>query len=267
MRSTPFRQLLLAFLLVLLCFGASACGASAPSQHVTSRPTSSTKPCAGNVALLFFHHPGQDGIRCVESQAIPPDQQGTTEQAVMPPVAQVYKICAEREEVFVEYASYEDPAAQSLPEGAMGSIYLDVQAQTCQTILSAVNEESMIVTGVWFVPFFGGQGYDTGASLIHQVGSAACAARSDFFRVWYDNGKQQACYADAGILELAHPLTGVTKACSGNNRGIVYLDRGGVTGISLELTKLHTCATAAALVHENTITVNMIVILPASSAA
>lgn len=253
---------LLFLLCLLLCTG---CAAGVTNGTRVAPPAHAPAPCspAGNVpsVTLFVHRPGSsDEVRCLSRDRGSTPGQPTHLQLLTPPIAGVTRVCASHADASVAYASYEDPQVRA--READGGIDLLVQAGTCQSVAQAVALPSMTVTDVWIAPSYGGIRSDAPSpSSLHQVNGPMCAHRSDFFTIWADGGRRKACFANAGQLTLAAPLSGVTKVCSGNNAGGVLFHATQISGVVVNL-EPNTCATMAALLQESSITIDTVLIAP-----
>ena len=169
--------------------------------------------------MLFYHvaDSAADSFRCINQQPTA-DSSGWNEQVLISPLVGVYEACAGGTPAIVSYDSYPNASVQA--GDVTGSIDVYLQAETCSSVSQAVREKSMIVTAVVVDPFLGGAGpVSTPVPLIHQAPAAECAARVDFFTVWYDHGLQKVCFANAGFLRLSQPLTGVVRVYGGLNSG------------------------------------------------
>lgn len=264
------------FLSVVLCtvvltalLTLSACSPSSTSKHLQAHLP--TRQCGTDQAgfLLLYSATSKESVRCIEQGALDASGQ-SQQQQVTSPVAGVYKICAYHRDAYAEYDSTEDPTpsvrSAEVSGDALGSIGVFVRADTCETVLHAIGENTMEVTDTWIDPCFCGIGSPESDPQmpIHQVRAWACETRSDFFTVIYDGGKRKACYANAGILKLSRPLTGVVRVCSGANTGDVsdFSSERPETGIDLRLGKMHACEAPSNLLHETEITITMIALDP-----
>lgn len=268
---TNSKRLSMTLALVIIALLFLSCASSSPNGSLpTSKPkpsqtptTTVTEQCANpkGFVALFFHRSGSDGIQCVT-----PAQLDQGREQVTPPVVNVYLVCAGQYPASISYASYEDPVAQSvgLAEEAFGGIAIEIQADSCETIHDAVDEDSMSVTSVWINPFYGERGDSLlkTENLIHQVPDEECARRSEFFTVWYADGQEKACFANAGFLRFAHFLRGVVKVCSGSNTGGVMLTWSLFRGLDLYLGAPQTCVFTTTLLKEGSISINGIDIAP-----
>jgi hypothetical protein len=234
-------------LLVLLFISSTAPGPiGQPGSKVS--PTLVPEVCAHRHLTLST----RQGTHCLSPK---PHAEGNWEEQRLPvPLKAVLSLCAVGVAATVAYASYEDPAQPEVK--AWGSINISLRKDSCTTVPAAVGEPTMTVTSVVFDPFYGGSGGLPTSSLLHQVPVDQCALRSDFFTIWYNGGKSRICFANAGFLQLVHPLTNVVKVCSGENLGSAGFLTGSLSGLSLELSAEELCVSPAQLLRERAITVN-----------
>jgi hypothetical protein len=191
------------------------------------------------------------------------------EQILPTPIEDVYEACASGALAIVSYNSWEDPKVKA--DDAIGSIDLPLQDGECKSVQRAVQVATMTVTSVVINPFIGGQGgpVATPIPLIHQVPASECATRTDFFTIWYADGQQKICFANAGTFTFPHPLTGVVKVCGGFNSGEVLfvedpsnLFLSSDIDLSLGSSEPRLCVTPAMLLGEASIAISTIVISP-----
>ncbi|MGH2479825.1 MAG: hypothetical protein ACRDHW_09240 [Ktedonobacteraceae bacterium] len=219
--------------------------------------------------MVFSHTgTGPGGFLCISQR---PAANGLSwhEQILPTPIEEVYKVCARGARAIVSYNSWEDPKVKA--DDARGSIDLTLQDGECTSVQRAVQVATMAVTSVVINPFIGGQGglVATPVPLIHQVPASACATRTDFFTIWYANGKQKMCFANAGTFTFPHPLTGVVNVCGGFNSGEVLFVEApsnlflpSAIDLGLGSSEPRLCATPARLLGEASIAITTIVISP-----
>jgi hypothetical protein len=269
--------------LVLFClsllfpvFSQRSTGPALPHKHqaVRSVPSSTpTPPCpdpkTGNFVVVFYHTAtGAGSFRCISQQPAA-DGSNWDEQVLKTPIEGVYEACASGAQAFVSYNSWEDPKAKE--DDAIGSIDLVLQDGECKSVQRAIDLAAMAVTSVVINPFLGGQvgPTSTPVPLIHRAPVDECATRTDFFTIWYAGGAQKICFANAGVLTLSSPLTGVVKVCGGANSGEAlfvkdpsnpFVASGIALGLGSSVPRL--CVTPDMLLGEASITVTIIVISP-----
>jgi hypothetical protein len=226
---------------------------------------------ARGFVVVFFHHAGVRNVRCISQQPATDDTVNWNEQVLKTPLAGVYEACASGVPAMVSYHSWEDPNVKA--NDAIGSIDLFLRDGECTSVQRAVQMAAMMVTSVVIGPFFGGVGVPepTPVPLIHQVPAGECAARADFFTIWYAGGRRNICFANAGLLTLSQPLTGVVKVCGGLKSGEVFFEENpshaflsSMLELRLGSSEPQQCVTPTMLLGEASLTVNTIAIDPVS---